>query len=66
MCAYLDGVVGEIVGFSDMAIERVRIELRQDVDPVYPAVDAVAHGDVDEPIAPADRHLRINKSPNTT
>jgi len=39
--------VAEVVGARKMAVQGGGIELREDVDFVDPAVDAVAHGDVD-------------------
>jgi hypothetical protein len=41
-----------------VAIERLGIELGEDVDLVDLAVYAVAHRDVDEPVASPDGHLK--------
>ena len=43
------------IGLADVAVERRRIELRQDEDPPDIRVQAVADRDVDEPVLPADR-----------
>lgn len=53
-----------------MAIEGLRVELREDVDLVDPAVYAVAHRHVDEPVRAANWHLKcrgtdeLHVSPN--
>lgn len=39
-----------------MAVERRRVELREAVDLVDVAVDAVAHGDVDKAVVGTQRH----------
>lgn len=41
-----------------MAVEGGGVELGEDVHLVDPAVDAFAHGHVDEPVRAAYRHLR--------
>lgn len=48
----------KVVCPCDVAIERLGIELGEDVDLVDLAVYAVAHRDVDEPVASPDGHLR--------
>lgn len=53
-----------------MAIEGLRVELREDVDLVDPAVYAVAHRHVDQPVRAANWHLEcrgtdeLHVSPN--
>ena len=44
------------VGLRDVAVERRRVELRQDEDAPDVRVEAVADGDVDEPVLSANRH----------
>ena len=51
--------VVEPVGLADVPVERRRIELRQHEDPADAGVQAVADGDVDEPVFAADRHGRL-------
>ena len=46
----------EVVGAGEMAVEGGGVELREDVDFVDAAVDAVGHGDVYEAVRAADRH----------
>ena len=50
----------KVVCRCDMAIERLGIELGEDVDLVDLAVYAVAHRDVDEPVASPDGHLKAS------
>ena len=52
--AAAEGVEG--VGPADVAVEADGVELRQDIDPLHPAVDAVGEGDVDDPVLPRQRH----------
>jgi hypothetical protein len=40
-------------------VERRRVELRQHVDLADPAVDAVAHRDINQPICAADGDRRL-------
>lgn len=40
----------ELVGVGDMAMKADRKELRENVDPIAAAVDAIANGNVNEPI----------------
>jgi hypothetical protein len=44
------------VGLRQVPVERRRVELRQGVDLGHVGVDAVADGDVDEPVVGAERH----------
>lgn len=44
-----------------MAIEGLGVELCEDVDFVYSTVDAIAHWDINEPVAATNRHLVIHK-----
>src|SRR5690606_10571054 len=46
----------EVIRRLDMAMERRRIELRQDEDPVDLRIDAVADRDIDEAILARERH----------
>ena len=46
----------EAVCAADVAVEADRLELREDVDPVDFAVDAVRDRDVDEAIFAGERH----------
>src|SRR5208282_2879563 len=46
--------------FADVAIERERLVLSEDVDPPQAGVDAVGEGDVDDAIVPAERHGRLS------
>ena len=46
----------EPIRLSDVAVERSRVELRQHEDPFQVRVEAVADGDVDEPVLAPDRH----------
>ena len=48
----------EVVCSCDVAIERLGIELGEDVDLVDLAVYAVAHRDVDQPVASPNGHLK--------
>lgn len=50
--------LAKVVCPCDVAIERLGIELGEDVDLVDLAVYAVAHRDVDEPVASPDGHLK--------
>ena len=47
------------IGLRDVPVERLRIELRQDENPADVGVQAVADGDVNQTIVPADRHRRL-------
>lgn len=49
--------IAEVVGPGEVAVEGGGVELCEDVHLVDPAVDAVAHGHVDEPVRAAYRHL---------
>ena len=49
----------EGVGRADVAVQADRIELRQHVAAVQPAVDAVRQGNVDQPILARHRHRRF-------
>lgn len=53
--------IPEVVCASEVAIERPRIELGHHIDLVYSAINAVAHGNVDEPIASTDGNLHSKK-----
>ena len=44
------------VRLRDVPVERGRVELREDEHPPQPGVQAVADGDVDQPVLAADRH----------
>jgi len=39
-----------------MAIQAVRLELREHADAAQPAVNAVGEGEVDDAVEPAERH----------
>ena len=39
-----------------MSVEGDGVELGEDVDPVEVGIQAVADGDVDQPVFPADEH----------
>ncbi len=58
VAAELDAVA-EVVRPRQVPVERRRVELRQHVDLADAAVDAVAHGHVDEPVGAADGHRRL-------
>lgn len=47
------------VGSGEMAVQRGGVELREDVDLVDVAVEAVADGDVDESVVSAERNSRF-------
>src|SRR5262249_53079008 len=49
----------ELVRVGDVPVQADAQELRQDVDAVEAAVDAVTDGDVDEPILAGDGHRRL-------
>ena len=49
----------EVEGALDMPVQRRRVELRQDEDPVDAGVDAVADRDVDEPVLAGERDGRL-------
>ena len=49
----------ELVGVGDVPVQADAEKLRQHVDAVEAAVDAVADGDVDEPILAGDGHGRL-------
>ena len=44
---------------GDMAVERRRVELRENEDPAEVGVQAVADWHVDQPVLPANRHGRL-------
>ena len=52
--------VAEVVGPGKVPVEGSRVELCEDVHLVDPAVNAVAHGHVDQPVRAAYRHLQLN------
>jgi hypothetical protein len=56
----------EVISPCNVAIERLGIELGENVDLVYLAVYAVAHRDVNEPVASPDRHLKPSLQESTT
>ncbi len=58
VAAKLDAVA-KVVGARQMPVQRRGIELGQHVDLADAAVDAVAHGHVDEPVGATDRHRRL-------
>ena len=47
------------IGLPDVAVERGRIELRHHEDAADVCVEAIADGDVDQPVLAADRHSRL-------
>lgn len=47
------------VGSGEVAVKRGGVELREDVDLVDVAVEAVADGDVDEPVVSAEGNGRF-------
>src|SRR5205807_5955834 len=49
----------ELVSVGDVPVQADREKLRQHVDAIAAAVDAVADGDVDEAILAGDRHSRL-------
>lgn len=49
--------VAKVVRARKMTVQRGRIELRENVDFVDPAIDAVAHRHVDQSVATSQRHL---------
>jgi hypothetical protein len=49
--------IAEIVGPGEVTVEGLRVELGEDVHLVDPAVYAVAHRHVDQPVRAANRHL---------
>ena len=49
----------ELVGLVDVAVQRGRDKLRQDLDLVDAGVEAVADRDVNQPVFAADRHGRL-------
>ena len=53
------GEVVEAVGPANVAVQAHREELREHVDPVEPAVDAVGQRDVDQPVLGRQRHRRL-------
>ena len=50
---------GEVEGLGDMAIERCAVELRQHIDLVDAAVDAVANRDINQAVFARQRHGRL-------
>ena len=55
--AAVEGIEG--VGRADVAVQADRVELREHVEAVQPAVDAVRQRDVDQPILAGHRHRRL-------
>ena len=55
--AAVEGV--EDVGAADVLVQAGGVELREDVDAVQAAVDAVGDGDVDEAVLARHRHGRL-------
>jgi len=53
----------EAVRPRDVLVEGRRVVLREHVDAVDPRVDAVRDRDVDEPVAPRERHGRLRAHP---
>ena len=49
----------EAIGSLDVPVERLAVELRQNVDVPNAAVDAVADGYVDQTVFPRDRNRRL-------
>src|SRR5713226_5194016 len=49
----------ELVGVGDVAVQADAQELSQDVDAVAVAVDAIADGNIDQAILPADGNRRL-------
>src|SRR5690606_27032396 len=49
----------ELVRLADMPVQADRIELRQQIDAVQSAVDAVRDRDVDDAILARQRHRRL-------
>src|SRR5207245_1376871 len=49
----------EFVGIGNVAVQADAEELGQDVDTVEATVDAVANGDIDEPVFAGNRHGRL-------
>ena len=49
----------ELVRVVDVPVQADGVELGQHEDPVQPGVNAVGHGDVDQPIFAGDRHGRL-------
>src|SRR5215813_1574412 len=47
------------VGVCDVAVQRSRVELSQDEDFFQPRIQAVADGNVDEPVLSSKRHRRF-------
>jgi hypothetical protein len=54
--------VSEVVSARDVAVERGGIELRQDVDLVNAAVNAVAHRHINQPVSTSKRNLAKNQN----
>ena len=48
-----------VPAFADVAVERERLVLRQDVDPAQVGVDAVGERDVDDAVLAAKRNGRL-------
>jgi hypothetical protein len=51
--------VVEVVRLRDMPVEGNGIELSEDRDMMDPRIEAVAQGDVDQPVLAADWHGRL-------
>ncbi len=49
----------EVVGLVDVTVQGMGIELGQDIDAVDTGIDAVADGDVDQPVFSSDGHGRF-------
>ena len=58
VAAKLDAVA-KVVGARQMPVEGGGVELRQHVDLADAAIDAVAHGHVNEAVGPPDGHRRL-------
>ena len=52
----------ELVGVGDMAVQTDAHELRENVNPIQAAVDAVADRDIDETIFPRDGNCGFARS----
>jgi len=53
------GVLVELVGLRDVPVQRGRVELSEQVDPLQPRVDAVGDRDVHQAILASQRHRRF-------
>ena len=49
----------DVPAHADVAVERQRLVLRRDEDAAQPGVDAVAQGEVDDPVRPAEVDRRL-------